>query len=113
MGVKDLSKLIRPSKSSPHFLKDVSGTYDSIVLSVLLHRLYSDIDFAANFHQDPPVDMKFEIWEMLSNMLGSFKIAGKVPVLIADGAFHPGKADENHRRITTREDAMQQFRELH
>jgi exonuclease-1 len=102
MGIKDLSKMLRPSKVSTHQLSSlktmnvqVLGVDAMMWLHKCLHRSTGIVD---DFHCQPPISMKNHVWTFLTEALEFFKDNDLKFVLVFDGCKNPLKMDTDTLR---------------
>ena len=102
MGVQGFSALLRNSKEQANLLSELGGKVCGLDVSVVLHNLYSQQDFAINFHAIPPVDLYIHVEKMFNRIKSTFDSANVTLVMYVDGCSHPGKAREDASRQTMR-----------
>jgi 5'-3' exonuclease len=99
MGVKDLSKELRPTKVLTSNISELNGNIMGIDASIYLHKaLTSSSDMGALFHQVPSVTVGLLIDRYFDKLYAIFKANNIKILFVVDGGRNPLKAVTNDAR---------------
>jgi 5'-3' exonuclease len=113
MGVKDLSKELRPPRKLTSNMSEFKDKILGIDASIYLHKaINSSSEISALFHQHPPVTVRPLIDRYFDKLYATFKSHGIKILLVIDGGRNPLKSGTNDARKKISIDAVNSMLEL-
>lgn len=113
MGVKDLSKELRPSDHLISCLSTLSGKIVGLDASIWLNKaLFSSPEIIALFHQLPRVSISHHIKKFFDILHSVFEANNITILFVLDGARNPLKARTNQIRQKKNSDACEEMQNL-